>query len=103
MAQAQDAKALSEVERFRALIAQVVTRSWIRPDGVGKGLQCIVQVRLVPTGEVISVRITKSSGNAVFDRSVQAAVQKASPLPVPKDANVFEKMREVEFLFNPKE
>ena len=96
-----DARALGEVERYKALIRQKVSRSWNRPGTAGKGLQCTVRVRLVAGGEVLAASVVRSSGDPVFDRSVENAVYKATPLPVPQDPKLFEYFREIEFVFNP--
>ena len=50
----------------------------------------MLNVRMAPGGEVISVKVIRSSSNAAFDRQAEIAVQKASPLPVPADQRVFE-------------
>jgi colicin import membrane protein len=47
------------------------------------------------------VEVTKSSGDASFDRSVETAVQKAVPLPLPADPALFERFREITFVFDP--
>ena len=96
-----DTRAQGEVERYKGLIRQKVSRSWNIPAGYRKGSQCTVHVRLVPGGEVLSVVIVKSSGDPIFDRSVENAVYKASPLPVPEDKKLFEQFRDLEFPFNP--
>lgn len=96
-----DARAQGEVERYKALIRQKVSRSWNRPATAAKGLQCTVRVRLVAGGEVLAASVVRSSGDPVFDRSVENAVYKATPLPVPQDPQVFSYFREIEFVFNP--
>jgi len=96
-----EAQALSEVERYKGLIRQKVSRFWNRPAGAAKGLQCTVRVRLGPGGAVLSASVVRSSGDSAFDRSVENAVYKAEPLPVPQDAKVFEYFRDVEFVFIP--
>ena len=100
---AQTARSASEVDKYRALIRQRVSRSWNRPVGVVKGLKCVVSVRLAPGGEVLSANVVRSSGNTTFDRSVENAVYKAAPLPLPEDPTLFNNFREIEFLFNPEE
>ncbi|HEY5683142.1 MAG TPA: cell envelope integrity protein TolA [Sulfuricaulis sp.] len=97
------ARAATEIDKYRLLIRQRVSRSWNRPVGVAKGLKCVVRVRLTPTGEVLSANVVPSSGNALFDRSVENAVYKAAPLPLPEDPALYENFREIEFLFNPEE
>jgi len=89
------------IDKYGLYIKEKVQRSWIRPSGSSASLSCIVSVRLIPGGEVVDVKIVRSSGNAAFDRSVEAAVFKASPLPVPTDPEVMEKFRSITFEFNP--
>jgi len=92
----------SEVSKYKGLIRGQITRNWIFPASYQKGMKCKILVRLIPSGDVVSVRILQSSGNAAFDRSVEMAVNKASPLPVPKSSTgLFDQFREVEFVFDP--
>lgn len=100
--QALEAQALAEAERYKELIRQKVERNWLRPSATAQRLSCVVRVRLAPGGDVLDARVVRSSGNAAFDRSVENAVFKASPLPVPSDGRIFEHFRELEFLFSPK-
>jgi colicin import membrane protein len=96
-----EARAQGEVERYKGLIRQKVSRHWNKPAGAAKGLQCTVRVRLVPGGEVLAAEVARSSGDSAFDRSVVNAVYKATPLPVPQESKLFEYFREIEFVFSP--
>lgn len=100
---AREARIVGEVDRQVVVIRQKVERNWNRPPGAGKGLSCVVRVRLVQSGEVLGATVVRGSGNAFFDRSVENAVYKASPLPLPADPELFEHFREIEFVFEPKE
>lgn len=75
------------IDAIRAKIEAV----WKYPPNVRPNMETEVHITLVPTGEVINVKILKGSGNTALDRSVEQAIFKASPLPVPKDPRVFEK------------
>nr|VFJ61708.1 MAG: colicin import membrane protein [Candidatus Kentron sp. FW] len=77
--------------QYVADIKSAVERKWIRV-GNTRGLRCKLKVVQIPTGEVVDVSIIASSGNTAFDRSAVAAVFKASPLPRPKDASVFDRV-----------
>lgn len=93
---------LGEVAKYKGLIRNQITRNWAFPASYQKGMKCKILVRLIPSGDVVSVRIIQSSGNSAFDRSVEMAVNKASPLPVPKSSTgLFDHFREVEFVFDP--
>ena len=91
------------IAKYIAIIQQNVQRRWLRPPGSAKGLTCDVEVRLAPGGDVMAVRVVKSSGNAAFDRSVEAAVRKASPLDVPSEPALFDQFRQITFEFNPQD
>jgi colicin import membrane protein len=74
------------VAQIRARISQV----WRYPPSARPDMEVVVRIQLVPTGEVINVSIINSSGNEALDRSVLAAVNRAQPLPVPKEIRLFE-------------
>jgi colicin import membrane protein len=46
------------------------------------------KIEQLPTGEIISVRKTKSSGIAAFDNAVERGINNSSPLPKKKDGTV---------------
>ena len=60
------------------------------------GLVAIVNIRLDESGNVLSRRIVKSSGNFNYDQAALAAVGKSNPLPMPKeDKEVNLKLRDI--------
>ncbi|MEC8442914.1 MAG: cell envelope integrity protein TolA, partial [Pseudomonadota bacterium] len=92
------ARAAAEAERaavltseYQDLIRAQVASVWSYPPNVTRDLEVEVRLAMVPTGEVISATVTRSSGHEALDRSVEQAIMKASPLPVPDDIRVFEK------------
>lgn len=101
LAAEQEARAQGVVAEYVAYITEKVERNWLRPPGSPQGLSCIVQVRLIPGGDVADVQIVKGSGDPVFDRSVETAVFKAAPLPLPTDAALFNYFRQINFVFKP--
>ena len=105
---ARDARQLDK-ERLAVLdagrieyIAQIknkIERNWLRPPGTAAGLKCIVRLSQIPGGEVVQAEIRESSGNIAFDRSVEEAVLRSSPLPVPKGPSLFD--RNIVITFEP--
>jgi len=93
----------SALARFIPIIKQKVNRNWNRPPGLSSRIEAHVSVRLSRSGEVLSARIVRSSGNQVFDRSVENAVRKASPLPIPQERGVNEEFRNIKLIFKPEE
>lgn len=93
-------------QSFSAIIAQRIQNNWSRPASARKGMQCELQLQLVPTGRVINVTVIKSSGNASFDRSAEQAVKKSEQFPELKQLPpaVFERnFRQFRLVFNPKD
>ncbi len=102
--QAQHQSRQREISKYLGLIKNAVSRHWTLPSQQVSGLSCEVKVRIIPSGEVIDVQIIKSSGNLAFDRSVETAVYRAAPLPVPTiDSGLFDEFREVIFSFEPRD
>ena len=66
---------------FVALIRQTVVNYWSRPPSARNGMEAELAIQLIPTGEVVSVTVIRSSGNSAFDRSAVNAVQKAGAFP----------------------
>jgi len=58
-------------------------------------------VVLLPSGEVLSRKLTKSSGNRGYDEAVERAILKSSPLPKPDRAETFD--RELRLTFKPRD
>lgn len=58
-------------------------------------------VVLLPTGEVLTRKLTKSSGHHGYDEAVERAILKSSPLPKPDKAEIFE--RELRLTFKPRD
>ena len=87
--------------QYIGLIQQRVTRSWLRPPEAQPGLNCEVFVSQIPGGDVVAVRIGRCNGSDAVKRSIEAAVYRASPLPPPPDASLFE--RNLVFEFRPED
>jgi TonB family protein len=70
---------------FLDAVKSVYARAWIVPDGVtDDSATAIASVTIARDGTVVSSRITRASGNALVDTSVQAVlnrVRTAAPLP----------------------
>ena len=98
LAQEQQAQDKIVLQNIVAEIYRVVAGNFNK-TGLPKGLECVLSVQTVPGGQVISVTINKPSGNEVFDRRAVTAVEKASPLPLPSDPAVFDRLRLRKFNF----
>ena len=63
--------------------------------------EAIFDVVQLPTGEVLSAKLTKSSGHEAYDQAVERAILKSSPLPRAERPDQFR--RELQLKFRPKE
>ena len=59
--------------------------------------EAIFDVVQLPTGEVISVKLRKSSGHRAYDEAVERAIHKSSPLPKPDAGMAFQRALELRF------
>ena len=66
-----------------------------------EGLSCTIRITLVRDGSVVGVEVLNSSGDFSFDRSAENAVFAVAPFPVPESDRIFQKMREITFVFSP--
>jgi colicin import membrane protein len=104
MMQAEEDELLAD--SYAALIKRTVEGYWSRPPSARKDMQVILSIRLIPTGEVVGVEVTQSSGNLAFDRSALNAVEKAARFPELKDMqpSVFEAyFRRFSLVFKPED
>jgi len=92
------AHALDEyVGRIRAK----VRGNWILPPELKGNPEAVFNVVQLPTGEVLSVKLARSSGIAAYDDAVERAILKSSPLPRPDRPELFS--RELRLTFRPKD
>jgi len=66
----------TDIERYSYLIQKQVRENWKRPKNINQSLKTEIQINLVPTGEILSASVTKSSGNKAFDESAMSAILK---------------------------
>ena len=94
------------VQSATAIIQMAVQQVWNRPPSARNGMRAILQISMLPTGELLDARITESSGDPAFDRSAENAVYGAAPftelqsLPI----NVFNaNFRTLSLIFQPED
>ena len=101
LAMEQEKQIQSVTQKYMSLFIDRISKVWIEPPSYKKGLKCTVFVRLIPGGDVLHVEVIESSGDTFFDRSVETAVRKAVPFPLPPDPDLFESFREWRIIFDP--
>lgn len=77
----------SEELKYARSLDEKIRDNWTQPVGNAKSLVAVVRIKIQRDGYVPSsgVEVMRTSGNEYFDKSVERAIMKASPLPVPPD------------------
>ncbi len=101
---AEQAAAIGRVmDEHKARIVAKIRRNIVMPPDVPDNAKAEFAVTLLPGGAVLSVKLVKPSGVAVYDSAVERAILKAQPLPLPPDGSLFSRFRELHLKFCPEE
>ena len=87
------------LDAYIAKIRGKVRGNMVLPPSIQGNPEATISVEQLPTGEVLGVKLKRSSGNAALDRAIEAAIWKSSPLPKPDDPSQFK--RELEIKYRP--
>lgn len=96
-AAAQNRLIQETIDKIQAKIRHYVV---VPPDIQGNP-EAVYKVVLLPGGYVLSAALQNSSGVPAYDGSIERAIRKAEPLPVPSDPVLSQKFRELELRFRP--
>jgi colicin import membrane protein len=99
----QEAATGRVVDEYTSKIATKIRRNTVMPPNVPNDARAEFSVTLLPGGTVLDARLTRSSGNAAYDNAVERAILKSQPLPLPPDAGMFSRFRELKLSFKPVE
>lgn len=69
----------------------------VLPSSIQGNPEAIFEVTQLPSGEILSVKLRRSSGNAGLDAAIERAVLKSSPLPKPDDPGLFQRVLELKY------
>jgi colicin import membrane protein len=87
--QAASAANAALIDDYRARIGAKIRQRVVLPPELRGNPEATYEVSLLPGGEVVEVRLRKSSGIPTYDAAVQRAILAAQPLPVPDDPELF--------------
>ena len=89
-------------DKYITLIQNHVKRQIVEPPNLQGNPTVVFDVVLIPGGEVLTVKLQRSSGVAAYDAAVERAILKASPLPLPPDPTLFQQFRDLHLKIRPK-
>jgi colicin import membrane protein len=85
------------LDQYLRAIHDKIQRNWTQPLSARPGLECVINVTQIPSGDVVGVSFGRCNGDEAVKRSIEAAVQRASPLPRPPVQSLFNRSLEVTF------
>jgi colicin import membrane protein len=103
LAQQQAAAQAREVDEFKRRIAEKIRQRIVEPPSLQGNPEVELRITVLPGGEVLDVRIVRSSGQALWDSAAERAVLRAQPLPLPPNPALMREFRELNLKFRPKE
>ncbi len=92
--QAEVIARLKMIEDYRGRIRSKIQGYLRLPPNLVGNPEVVYQVRLLPDGEVLRLTLLRSSGQPAYDRQVELAILRASPLPLPPDRDLASAFRE---------
>ncbi len=96
-AQAQAAIRSRALAQWTEKIRAKIRGNIILPQEIPGNPEAVFDVTLLPTGELLTVRKTKSSGHPGYDDAVERAIRKSDPLPLPDDRSLFQRQLQLKF------
>jgi colicin import membrane protein len=90
------ARTRAQTDWIRSIQAKIKGNVNVPPDLSGNP-EAIFDVVQLPTGEIIDVKLNKSSGNRGYDDAVERAIRKSSPLPRPERTELFQRSLTLKF------
>lgn len=88
-------------DKYINAIQNHVKRQIVEPPNLTGNPQVEFDVVLIPGGEVLTVKLRRSSGVPAYDAAVERAILKASPLPLPPDPTLFQQFRDLHLKIRP--
>ena len=80
-AEGGDGSEIDEVQQVASLMQARIAQNWRRPPSARNGMEALLIISLVPTGEVVGISISQGSGSNAFDQSAIAAVERVGQFP----------------------
>lgn len=103
---AQQAQASAQqrlIDDYKRRISDKIRRYVVLPPNLQGNPEAEFDVVQIPGGEVLSVKLRRSSGNSAYDAAVERAIHKAQPLPPPPEGFTFGQFRELNLKFRPQQ
>ncbi|MDP1652802.1 MAG: energy transducer TonB [Rhodocyclaceae bacterium] len=98
--QASSAKT-GEMNKYIAAIRGKVRGNIVLPPDIKGNPEAVFEVTQLPSGEILNVKLKKTSGHLAWDSATERAILKSSPLPKAAQSELFS--RTLELTFRPRD
>ena len=82
---------------YLARIRGKIRGNIVVPPEIKGNPEAVFDVTQLPSGEIVTVRLKRSSGHAALDTAIERAILKSNPLPKPEPADLFSRSLELRF------
>lgn len=76
----------SDLQVYYTIVHQKMYDAWSQPGSVARGLAAEASIRVARNGALLQRRVSRSSGDALMDQSVRAALDAVGKLPALPDS-----------------
>ena len=90
---AAQSRLANEIAEYKARILAKIRRNIIMPPDLPGNPVVEFNVTLLPGGDILDVKLSRSSGFAAFDNAVERGIYLSKPLPLPPDPAMFPQFR----------
>jgi colicin import membrane protein len=88
------------VDDYAIRVREAIGDKFTIPASAQPTTRAEIEIRVLRDGTVGTFRFVKRSGLPDFDRAIEAALQKAVPLPVPAEAAIYNQFRDQRMVFS---
>jgi colicin import membrane protein len=82
---------------YKGKIIAKIRGNLVRPPNLNGNPEATFEVIQLPSGEIISARLKRSSGNTTLDDAIMRAILRSSPLPLPDRGDIFSRSLDLSF------
>ena len=88
---------LSDADKYKNMLRTKIKGNVALPPNIQGNPEAIFIVDQLPTGEVLAIKLKRSSGNLGLDQAIERAIRKSSDLPKPDDPALFQRSLEIKY------